>query len=63
MIYMDCIVVINYLQKRLRSVKTSYSYNIADGYGIKICGVNRLVPNLGNKSKCVVHQRNLQLED
>ena len=28
-------------------------------YGIKIGGVNKLVPNLGNKSKYVVHYRNL----
>ena len=30
-------------------------------YGIKTGGVNRLVPNLGNKSKYIVHYRNLQL--
>ena len=35
--------------------------NIADKYGIKIGGVSKLVPNLGNKSKYVLHYRNLQL--
>ena len=30
-------------------------------YGVKIGGVNKLVPNLCNKSKYVVHYRNLQL--
>ena len=36
-------------------------FNIANEYGIKIGGVNKLVPKLGNKSKYVVHNRNLQL--
>ena len=38
-----------------------YCCDIASKYGIKIGGVNKLVPNLGNKSKYVVHYRNLQL--
>ena len=31
------------------------------GYVIKVGGVNKLVPNLGNKNKYVVHYKNLQL--
>ena len=30
-------------------------------YDIKIGGVNKLVPNLGNKSKYVLHYKNLYL--
>ena len=37
-----------------------YCFDIANGYGIKIGGVNKLVPNLGNKSKYVVHYKNLR---
>ena len=39
---------------------SKYCSNIANKYGIKIGGVDQLVPNLGNKSKCVLHYRNLQ---
>ena len=38
-----------------------YCINIADKYRIKIGGVNKLVPNLGNKSKYALHYENLQL--
>ena len=36
-----------------------YGSSIANEYGIKIGGVNVLVPNLANKSKYVLHYRNL----
>ena len=35
--------------------------NITDEYGIKIGGADKLVPNLGNKSKYVLHYKSLQL--
>ena len=44
-----------------QNMLSNYCSDIADEYGIKIGRVNRLVPNLGNKSKYVVHYRNLQL--
>ena len=38
-----------------------YCSDIADKNGIKIGGVNKLVPNLRSKEKYVVHYRNLRL--
>ena len=40
---------------------SKYYSEIAKKYGIKVGGVTKLLPNLDNKSKCVVHYRNLQL--
>ena len=39
---------------------SKYRYGIANRYGIKVSGVEKLVPNLRNKVKYVVHYRNLQ---
>ena len=38
-----------------------YCSDIADQYGIKVGGVNEFVRNLDNKSKYVLHYRNLRL--
>ena len=38
-----------------KDMLSKYCSNIAKKYGIKVGGVNKLVPNLGNKSKYVVH--------
>ena len=49
-------------QKKLKIIHNmlwNYSNDIADKYGVKIGGVNKLVPNPGNKSKYVLHYRNL----
>ena len=40
---------------------SNYCSNIANKYDIKIGGVNKLLPNLGNKSKYILHCRSLQL--
>ena len=40
---------------------SNYCCNIANEYEIRIGGVNKLVPNLGNKSKYAVYYKNLQL--
>ena len=38
---------------------SKYCSDIANKYGIKTGGVNKLVPNLRNKKKYVIHYRNL----
>ena len=40
---------------------SKYCSDIAEKYGIKLGGVNKLVRNLGNKNNYVIHYRNLQL--
>ena len=40
---------------------SKYCKNIADKYNIKVGDIKKLIPNLGNKTKYVVHYKNLQL--
>ena len=40
---------------------SKYCIDMADKYGIKVGGVNKLVPNLGEKGRYILHYRNLQL--
>ena len=42
-----------------QNMLSNYCFDISNEYGIKIVGVNKLVPNFRNKSKYVVHYRNL----
>ena len=37
-----------------RNILSKYCFNVADEYRIKIGGVNKLVPNFGNKSNYVL---------
>ena len=43
------------------NVLSGYCRKIADKYQIKVGDVKKLIPNLGNKIKYVLHYRNLQL--
>ena len=40
---------------------SKYCKEIADKYDIKVSDIKKLIPNLGNKTKYVVHYKNLQL--
>ena len=40
-----------------QNMLSKYCSNIADEYEIKIGGVNKLAPSLGNKSKYVLHYK------
>ena len=40
---------------------STYCKKIADEYDIKVGDVKKLIPNLGIKTKYVLHYRNLQL--
>ena len=40
---------------------SDYCKKIADEYRVKVGGVKKLIPNLGDKTDYVLHYRNLQL--
>ena len=42
-------------------ILSNYCKSVADKYDIKVGDVKKMIPNLGNKTKYVVHYRNLQL--
>ena len=42
-------------------ILSNYCKSVADKYDIKVGDVKKLIPNLGNDTKYVVHYRNLQL--
>ena len=42
-------------------ILSNYCKSIADKYEMKVGDVKKLIPNLGNKTKYVLHYRNLQL--
>ena len=42
-------------------ILSKYCKSIADKYDIKVGDVKKLIPNLGNKNRYLVHYRNLQL--
>ena len=44
-----------------QNMLSNYCFNIVSKYRINICGVNKLVPDLDNKGKYLVHYKNLKL--
>ena len=42
-------------------ILSNYCKTLADKYDIKVSDIEKLIPNLGNKTKYVVHYKNLQL--
>ena len=52
---------VGYTLEVTNDILSNYCKSIADKYDIKAGDIKKLIPNLGNKNKYVVHYRNLQL--
>ena len=46
---------------KIANMLSKYCSSIADKYGIKIGGIDKLITNLGSKNKYALHYKNLQL--
>ena len=44
-----------------QNILSNYCCDVSNKYDLKIGGLNKLVPNVGNKNKHVLRHRNLQL--
>ena len=60
--FMNYTIIIHYLQKNLLFlVLSKYCKEIAEKYRIKVGDVEKLIPNVCNKTKYMLHYRNLHL--
>ena len=59
--YTNYTMIIHYPLAVSSDILSKYWKEIADEYGIKIDDLKKLIPNLGNKTKYVLHCKNLQL--
>ena len=59
-LYSDYLLVPDKIEIK-REMQSEYQTKIADLYNIPTGNVNKLVPNLFDKEKCVLHYENLQL--
>ena len=56
-------VIIHYVLKKIEissDMLSKYCSEIVDQYGIKVGDVKKLIPNIGDKVKYVVHYKNLE---
>ena len=61
--YMHYTMIIHQLQKKLANfhdVLSDHYKKTAEGYGVKVGDLMKLIPNFGNKTNYVFHYKNLQ---